>query len=117
MKAICRPYTELGKRFIQTCGLQNRHGTFLFFSRFPIFSSFLSIVQIWVKILLGGWPGDDLEMPARQLGGGVVRLLCFKSTCVFRDFTVDGRNAEHSMTMFTYYRLFHRTTTPPIFLI
>ena len=30
-----------------------------------------------------------------------------RSTCVFHDVTVDGRNAEQSMTMFTYYRLFH----------
>ena len=40
-----------------------------------------------------------------------------RSTCVFRDVRVDGRNTEQSMTMFTYYRLFHWPTTPPIFLI
>ena len=34
-------------------------------------------------------------------------IMFVRSTCVFRDVRVDGQNTEQSMTMFTYYQLFH----------
>ena len=37
--------------------------------------------------------------------------------CDLLDVTVDGRNIEQCLTLFTYYRLFHWLTSPPTFLI
>ena len=50
----------------------------------------------------GDWSGD-LRC---QLDNSETTMFV-RSTCVFRDVTVDGRNPEQSMTMFTNYRLFH----------
>ena len=85
-----------------------RHETFLFFSRFPIFSRQKKFI-ISMNRPFRFYRGEGVRSWSLDASSTTweASTMFVRSMCVFRDVTVDGRNTEQSMTMFTYYRLFH----------